>query len=123
MAAVLAPLPAPIAVDTNYVAKSTEKLTLTRRALSSDWVATMEDGTTLLALEGESMSLSHRKTLKDSQGRKLYQIRRKTFTLGTKYYAETSENCPRFWGFEIHTRLTGSETKMTFKNAATGGTT
>jgi hypothetical protein len=28
MAAVLAPLPAPIAVDTNYVAKSTEKLTL-----------------------------------------------------------------------------------------------
>jgi uncharacterized protein YxjI len=66
-------------------------------------------------------SLSHRKILKDSQGRKLYLIRRETFTLGTKYYAETSENGPRLWEFEIHTRLTGSETKMTFKNAATGG--
>jgi uncharacterized protein YxjI len=121
MTDVLSPLHAPVAVDTHYIAKSTEKLTLTRGAVSSEWIVTLSDGTTLFVLEGEHFSLSHRKTVKDSKGQKLYQIRRETFNLGSKYYAETSENGERLWEFEVHRSLTGSESTMMFKNAASGG--
>jgi uncharacterized protein YxjI len=121
MAALLAPLPAPVAVDTNYIAKRTEKLTVTREPMSADWVVTLEDGTTLFTLEREHFSLSHRKTFRDSQGCTMYQIRKQPFTMGAKYYAEMSENGPRLWEYEIHSSLGGSNTKMAFRNTATGG--
>jgi uncharacterized protein YxjI len=123
MATAIASLPAPVAVTPEYIAKQTEILTLTREPMSLDWVVTLNNGNTILILEGEPMSLSHRKTVKDGKGNTLYQVRRETFTFGNpKYYAETSEGGPRVWEMEMHTHMfSGSDMKMTFSNKAAGG--
>jgi uncharacterized protein YxjI len=119
--ATLTSLPAPVAANPDFVAHNTETIILSNEPFTKEWKVCLHDGTPLLLVSGESVSMSHRKTVTDPQGRKICQIRRQNWSMGTRYYAETTENGPRLWELESHFGLTGSNNKMTFANQAAGG--
>jgi uncharacterized protein YxjI len=119
--ATLTALPVPVAANPDFVAHNTETIIVSSEPFSKQWKVCLHDGTPLLIVSGESLSMSHRKTISDPQGRKLCQIRRQTWTMGTRYYAEATEDGPRLWELESHTGLTSRNNKMTFSNQAAGG--
>ncbi|KAF2668090.1 hypothetical protein BT63DRAFT_426919 [Microthyrium microscopicum] len=119
--AALAPLAAPIAVNTDFIANKTETIILSTEPLSRDWRVSLHDGTPLLTIIGESMSASHRKTVSTPDGQTLYQIRRQLWSMGNTYYAERTEDGPKLWELESHSGFTGQKHKLMFNNVAAGG--
>jgi uncharacterized protein YxjI len=122
MAAVIEAPPVPVGADTNYLAKQTEVIKLQHESFSKDWSITI-NGQPLMYIRGESLSLSHRMDLLDASHKKLYQIRKETFRMGSSsYYAELTEGGPRVWELHFDSHLfSGDECTMKFENSANGG--
>jgi uncharacterized protein YxjI len=122
--ATLTAFQAPVAIDSNFIAQKTENLKVAKDVMSKNWTVTLDSGALLFRIEGEFMSLSHRMTVKDSKGQKMYQIRHESISGpgSTLYYAEVSEGGPKVWEMEITSHMfIGTETTMRFFNVANGG--
>lgn len=113
----IAPVPAPgLAILPQYLSNSPLKVILKGSTWNRSMTATTEDGTVLFKIEGEAFARSHRRSILDANGQKLFDLRKAT--LGTKhYYAEAEENGPRLFETETDRKmLHRSRTSITFAN-------
>jgi uncharacterized protein YxjI len=92
MAAQLVPLPSPIALFQQFVARQTETLILKEKVLSlsgdSFSIKTHPGQQPVFSVAGDAFSLSGRKTVTDISGTPLFQIRKQHFKIPATYYAE-----------------------------------
>jgi uncharacterized protein YxjI len=91
----LPPLPTPIAIFPQFIARQTETLKLREKILSlsgdSFSIATHPGNQPVLSVAGTAFSLSGRKTVSDMSGTPLFQIRKQHFSFPATYYAEDPE--------------------------------
>lgn len=95
MAAQLRPLPSPIAIFPEFIARQSENIKLREKMMSlsgdSFYVELYPSAQPLLTVKGEAFSLSGRKTVSDMQGNPLFVIRKEHFKLMSTYYAESPQ--------------------------------
>lgn len=115
----LPPLPPPgLAILPQYLSDRPLIVTLEGSSFSKSMTATTSDGMPLFRIEGKSFSSSHRRVFLDSNGQKLFEIRKDGMGL-KHYYAEIEEDGPRLLETETHTRLFHRpQTSVKFANQA-----
>ena len=95
MASQLAPLPTPIALFPQFIARQTETLVLKEKVLSlsgdSFSIKTYPGQQPVLSVSGNAFSLSGRKTVTDMSGNPLFQIRKQHLKVPRTFYAENLE--------------------------------
>ncbi|ETN45155.1 uncharacterized protein HMPREF1541_10032 [Cyphellophora europaea CBS 101466] len=92
MAAQLQPLPRPIAIFPQFIARQSESIKLREKIMSlsgdSFYIETYPSKQPLLQVKGDAFSLSGRKAVADMQGNPLFTIRKQHFSIPSTYYAE-----------------------------------
>lgn len=87
----LTPLPQPLAVFPNFIAKTERTFLIKEKVLSlsgDSFDIKTRDGETMFKVQGKTFTISGRKTLLDVQGRPLLTIRKKHLSLHGSYYAD-----------------------------------
>ncbi|KAF2464460.1 uncharacterized protein BDR25DRAFT_307181 [Lindgomyces ingoldianus] len=84
----LAPVPQPIGVFPELIARQTETLILKEKVLSltgDSFSIKLANGTPILQVEGKILSISGRKTVRDMQGKHLFDIVKEHFHIHTTF--------------------------------------
>lgn len=119
------PLTQPVGLFPHLVARRQELLIM-KGGWSGGFKISLFDGTPLLEVEAEQMSLSHRKHIVDVASQKrLCTIRKETWSFSWRYYGvenDSDDNAPHVFDIESHAKLlSGTENIMRFRNMAVGG--
>jgi uncharacterized protein YxjI len=114
----LNPLATPVALNPTYVTKKTETLHM-KGGVNGKWTITLEDGTLLFHIDGSCFSMSSQRTLEDDKGNAIYRCEIAKH-LKQIYTSESLDGTP-LWEMRLHTKLSGTETELTFPNAMNGG--
>jgi uncharacterized protein YxjI len=123
MAAVqLAPVPAPIAVFSTFIAEQPTTLIMKEQIFSlSDDAFTVKtlDGRDILKITADTFSLSARKRVYDPAGNHLFTLRKEIFSIPKSYFAE-SPTGDKIFEVEGKFHLGGSRAVGHFVNAMNG---
>lgn len=87
----LAPLPQPVGIFDQYIARQTEVIVLREKVMSlsgDSFEIKMQNGQPLFRVEGKVLSISGRKTLTDLAGNKLFDIVKEHFHIHTTFAIE-----------------------------------
>lgn len=82
------------AVFPQYVAQKVEQLVLKERVMSlsgDSFSVKTTEGTRIVDVKGEALSLSGRKHVSDINGQPLFDLRKEHFSIHTTYYAENPQ--------------------------------
>ncbi|TID18501.1 DUF567-domain-containing protein [Venturia nashicola] len=117
MASTLAALPAPgLAIFPDLIAQKQETIIMKADYFQKTFAVYLQDGTPILTITGESLSLSRRKTFTNAQGTQLCQLRHHK---RGKYYAETSSG-QNIWNLSAKSRFMGTRSVVSFANVVDG---
>jgi uncharacterized protein YxjI len=105
------PLPG-LAIFPNFIAKNQVTLIMKAESFSRSWKITLQDGTVIMTISREGLSLSRRKTIHNAKGEPLCTIRRQS---RGKYYAETSTG-QNIWNLSSKQSFLSSKTTASFTN-------
>lgn len=119
------PLPQPVGLFPHLVAQRQETVIM-KGGWTGGFKLSLSDGTPVLEIEAEQMSLSHRKHVVDIASQKrLCTIRMQTWSFHWNYYgveSDDDDNAPHIFDIESHSKfISGSENVMRFQNLAGDG--
>ncbi|KAL6233072.1 hypothetical protein BDW75DRAFT_7463 [Aspergillus navahoensis] len=119
----LSPVPRPIAIFDQYIAKQTETLALTEKiSLSGDnFDVKLASGQPILRIEGKIMTVSGRKSVYDLQGSHLFDIVKEHLHLHTTF-AVVDHKGTKLLEVKSTFSLFGSKATATFTSPRTGRT-
>ncbi|KAJ4361695.1 hypothetical protein N0V95_001679 [Ascochyta clinopodiicola] len=112
----LPPVPAPIAIFPQFIARAPETLVLKEKVLSltgDDFHIKLANGTPILRVEGKVMSISGRKKVFDEQGGHLFDIVKEHFHLHTTFRVEDASG-KKVVEVKSSLKLIGSKATATF---------
>ncbi|KAH7119868.1 tubby C-terminal-like domain-containing protein [Dendryphion nanum] len=93
--AALNPVPQPIGIFEQYIARQPETLVLKEKVISlsgDSFSIKLQNGTPLIQVEGKVMSISGRKTVRDMAGTHLFDIVKERLHLHATYAIKTPDN-------------------------------
>lgn len=113
--------PPGIAIHPAYIVSQHESLTMKGGFSGNHFIVTDQTGTEVFKVDSERFSMSHRTNVSEAAtGKMLCTLRRETFTMRSRYYAEVAENSPRLFDMESKMSL-GEKFLIKFPNAAAEG--
>lgn len=118
----LAPLPQPIGIFDQYLARQTEVIVLREKVMSlsgDSFEIKMQNGQPLFRVEGKVLSISGRKTLTDAAGNKLFDIVKEHFHIHTTFAIEDPSG-RKLMQVKSGFALLGSKATATFTTPRTG---
>ncbi|KAK1756773.1 tubby C-terminal-like domain-containing protein [Echria macrotheca] len=124
MAFQLAPVPQPISVWNQFLARQTETLILREKVLSlsgDSFDITLQNGQPILKVQGKVMSISGRKSVYDMAGTHLFDIVKEHLHIHATY-AAVDPNGRKMLEVKSSFALLGSKATATFTNASNGAT-